>query len=1046
MSTETDILATLKRIELAITRSSTSSSASRAKGAVGGSVQRDSADSAKRENKQAIVASTKTVDKFTVALGRSTYSLRQFEKHTTRATDSISNLNTVVGKSIAQINGATASFSKSNFANSTKSMQKAIEAAAESISSVKIGFDPRDIERGIAELNTMFGSMRTVSKSLTEFKRKINNEDKLTAAGGKRRKREMSIATAINNRAGIADSLMRMSKLLREVNKQLRSSRSLLARANRAGGGVRASGGGGGGGGHGHHHSPDMDDTPKGPSVFQKAKGVIKSAAAAPFKKAASEVFHSLYEIINNAFDTTAARGFGTTSNLTELYVDAMKAGVSLKEYARILDENAGAVSRSTSFADFDKQLDYGRDSLRKFGVFGEDATKLSASMISSSQALGIPMSSLKDSVDGQMKAFEELRKKTGLTANQFQQLVEQLQDNEVIQKEMLGLSPKERAARQQELLQIASIGTSMGMSARQANQLTQAMIDQRKSTVKERFQQRGRIMQGFALAGMSTQDAQEAAALAGKRMKTPEETKRYLELMGQYQQRSEAVKQSGGPGMQYQMEAMDEKLAEAGLSPTLEAAGNLQLAKEAGPTGQNKDTNKTLGGIEQKAGEIMTWLQGYGQSPFAAALVGGIGIIASTMWQTRLARLIGAEIRGALGMGGLGGGGKGPGGLGGGGGNGTYNKWRERGAAVRNKVFGDPNFVGPKQPLSDRLMTSVKNAGSSLKESIFGQKLPNGVMGPPKPGLLKSGLNGLKNMSIGGAVIGGLSLFSGIAGYMDAENAAKPENGGDGDVGKEKGKAIGETIGSVAGLAVGTALAPFTFGLSELIAPLAGGALGKWLGGLIGSKNATEKLADETKKNTDEMVKARNASAGASVVATDNLSSLGSNISQTAMAYASATPGEQKAASKKALISSFMSQGYSANDAAKAADAQLAGTTFTPSPAPGSVASVVQGSAAIATPVAPALAANQPTIANPGSVNTPDTAQPSTTVASAAVAPALQNPSDSAALLQQIIKLLQQLVDTEEEQLDVSSQLLKSTGRKLPDNYQLTKVALSRN
>jgi len=361
-----------------------------------------------------------------------------------------------------------------------------------------------------------------------------------------------------------------------------------------------------------------------------------------------STVVTNIVQVNDDMFEVLAARGLGTTDSLLSLSWAAVSGGMSLRDMAKILDDSNGLLSRTDSMEGFNKRLAEGRDALAVLGVFGKDATRLTAAMASSAQTLGVPMSDLSKSTNGQVKVFQELQKTTTITAEAFGDIVRQLQSSEIVQKELLGLSRAERAARLTQLSQTAAWGRAIGLTADESNRLTQALLAQRRTTVKQRFQQRGRLTQAMGLVGMSSDQIGRAQQLASIRNRTAEEEKEYTRLLGEYAQRSEQIRQSGNPGMQYQVETMDEKLAEAGLGEMIDAAGRVRAAEESGPQ-RNRDLGKTLNAIEQALGKFITFLTGLSQSPLF--LVGGaaLAFVASLAYIKLQATWIGGSVAAAL-------------------------------------------------------------------------------------------------------------------------------------------------------------------------------------------------------------------------------------------------------------------------------------------------------------------------------------------------------------------------------------------------------------
>lgn len=694
-------------------------------------------------------------------------------------------------------------------------------------------------------------------------------------------------------------------------------------------------------------------------------------------------------QVLDDAFRTLAARGYGTTKSLSTLYSGAINAGMSLQDYARFMDENMISISRASSFADFQKNLNIGTDGLAKFGVFGQDATKLAGTMMSASTALGVPQAQMGEALKAQTEVFGKLRDKSNITADEFKALTEIISKDADVRTELSALDSSERLARQTQLTEQISYARSLNLSTEEVQKYTSAILAQRKSTVKQRFQQAGRLTQAAGMLGMGG-DVDALRKLALNRYKTPEEEKQFNDLLAQMNTGLEQMQQSGSPGSQFQADTIREALDGTGLAERMASAAAIAAGKQSGPT-KNKDLNVPLTSIDITIGKVSTLLEGWGKNPvatFVTSLVGGIGsIIAALPAHAALMGWIAGKQMAAASGGGLGGGLPD-------GGKGGKGKWAGR----------------------------------------LGKGIP--FLGA------------------------GIGLYEGVTGYMGAEDKAKAT---DGDVGKAKGEAIGEGLGSALGgglaaLAIG--LAPFTGGISLLVGGIAalagafgGGMLGKWIGGMIGSESAAEKSAKENakelKKNTDAIkdeAKARLATAGSSVIASDNLGSLTANIIKSTNAMRAPTAEEQKKILDKgktpeeiAAAISKPTQPGSIALAGSIPDAQRDAYLRAANAVGGGYGGFMTSPASIATPGA---GLQGQTIVNPADVNKTvleaQKAEKAEKLTPSILTPSVQDP---AAILAQILAVLKDSLTAENLQVDMTSQLARSlAGAKFTDNEVLNR------
>jgi len=903
-------------------------------------------------------------------------SLEKFTEQSGLSASGLHSLTGAFGSAFTSFTTARTQLTNIDFSTSFDTLQSAVAAAAATISSTPVGaIDTSAITTNFDKLNKIldekinprFDKMRLkllgTNLAIDSFATMLKAPG-VSAAFSTLGAGLGVLVSSMTRRGGIGTHLSRMELLLRAVNAQLRATRAIL----KNGGGA---GGGGDGRDGGDLSSPDGSD--KGKKTFF---GGLKTGFIKIFDELRSNLLNNLVAVAEDAFEVTGSRGYGVfTSNLTTLSVNAAMAGMSLRDYTKMMDENMGLVSRSGSFEEFDKQLDVGRDALEKFGVFGEDATRLSMAMAGGAQSLGIPVTDLSKSVTGQMSVFENLRKSVGLTAESFGDLIKQLHESEIVQKELIGLAPEDRQKRLTQIAQTTAWGKQLGLSESAQRALTDSILAQRKSTVKERFQQRGRLGQAMSLVGMSPDKVARAQELASIRNKTDVEQKEYTRILGEYGQRSEELKQTGGPGMQFQVEAMGDKLQEAGVQKDIDAAMSVRAQEQTGPQKQ-KDINKTLSDLEITLGKAWAAFEGMTKSPLFMAGAGLLAVLAGSAYLVAQADLIGRAVaRYAAGLGG-------PDVLGGRGGRG----------------------IG----------ANIKNIG-------------------------KAGV-------VAAALYGGMALMD----YNSAEERAKPENGGDGDVEKLKKQAVAEgvggTVGSIVGGLAGAFGGPIGVAIGSSIGGTVGKSIGTWWAGLESDedKRAKEiaKNTEATKTNTIELTKESRAGAGVTVVSTSNLRSLTENATQTAESYS-------KVSDKKiaARVESQKTPEQKKKEAENASAAKIESSPVSTTP---SSAAKIESSPVSTTPsIIATLPPTAVTSVIPVPVNTiAPQAIVQTLDQTQAATPSAISGSDQGSTLQQILVVLQQTLIAENAQIEIAAQMLRAPAfqSRLPDNRFMNRAVLAQS
>lgn len=544
----------------------------------------------------------------------------------------------------------------------------------------------------------------------------------------------------------------------------------------------------------------------------------------------------------DDIFTSLMPRGFDLTGVIS-LSTDALKAGMSLREYTKMVEDSSGVVSRVGGLDNFNKVLTESNKQLAHLGVFGEDASRLSQSIATTSQSMGVPVDQIGEAVAGQVKVFDKLRKTTNMSSASFEDLRRTVIDSEITQSELLALAPAERAARQTELIDMASWGAALGMSKNQTAQLAQAMMDLRKSTVKQRNEDAMHLTQAFAMVGMSASQAAEAAALKRKSKPNEEESKRLTELMGLYKQKADQITGSNDAalmGLQIGVENVQEKFS-GSLQKLMDSGGQVIAQQESGAqTETDKSKENKQAGLFSS---ILTPIEGFLKSDMAKIAVGvgafGLNLIVEKA-QLAILKSIDKKVGGDSGgsdSGDTGGSGKdkGP-------------RWKRKlRVATRRISRSASSFADTAMDVGRSAIDKIKNPVSTAKSVVSAVKgfSPSAFFksaGEVGKNVLGKGLTVVKSGfewlgKVAGPVIKKLPLIgtlltTGLAAfdYSNAEEQAKEQGI---STEERKGQIAGGAIGSVALGALGAA-----FG--GPIGAMVGGVVGEWLGskagGLIGA------------------------------------------------------------------------------------------------------------------------------------------------------------------------------------------------------------------
>ena len=532
--------------------------------------------------------------------------------------------------------------------------------------------------------------------------------------------------------------------------------------------------------------------------------------------------------------------GIQASSALGGLYIDAARSGMSLREYTKVLQDSSPAVTRALSMDDFNKQLQVSRDRLENLGIFGEEATKLSASLATSATVLGIPQAKLADATNTQISTFEQLRKASLLTAEQFQNLTAQLASQQEVQSQLLGLSGPQRAARLAELTEMKTFGLSLGASKEASDAFGDALIKQRNLTAPKRFEAAGRIRQSGAILGMDAGATEQLAQLSRRKNLTGEDRETALRLGSELQTRIEAAMNSGNVNQENIAEQLQSSLDSSGIGTLLKSAGNLSLSTQSGQAGVNKDFATGTSNLIKATGRMMSWLDGIEKNPVASAISGALG---SAAFSLGLGAAIGRILsRGRLGpptpgagpaAGGAGGllerlfGGR-AGGLDGAGGG------PPRPGAIRNAVQGARDVISGAWDILTRI-TNFRTLGPTLAQA--GQSILGAFQSVS--GAATGALSSAASFARG--LIGSVSSFTNAlqVSYQILRGTGSSALGAIGTI-------IGDISGSLSGTLTGALKTIFTgafgfLGRTGIISAVIGGAIELFTGDLASALNADD-------------------------------------------------------------------------------------------------------------------------------------------------------------------------------------------------------------
>lgn len=320
-------------------------------------------------------------------------------------------------------------------------------------------------------------------------------------------------------------------------------------------------------------------------------------------------------------FLTLSRIGLGSGDSLQALYLNAVSAGMSLKEYTSLIEKNITVAARQGDFKQFDALISAADSQLAAMGIFGSEARGLQASLAESSTVMGIAQGDLKGQVASQIDMYASLRKATGMTTDGFAGMIHSLSQNEEVQRELIGLAPKQRKARLDELVQIQTTGNRLGLTADAAKALGDAMIAQRNATVQERLDSAGSLGQAMNFVGMGDQ-APRGMELTRIKRRTPEQDDELRQLVSETSTRLQANGDSTDLSVQAVSEEMSKNL-DKGFGALIKADRTAKSAGESGAVVPKFDAS--ISEFGQWVGKLTAWARGL-QESIASPVIAAIG------------------------------------------------------------------------------------------------------------------------------------------------------------------------------------------------------------------------------------------------------------------------------------------------------------------------------------------------------------------------------------------------------------------------------------
>jgi len=323
---------------------------------------------------------------------------------------------------------------------------------------------------------------------------------------------------------------------------------------------------------------------------------------------------------------TKASMKFGAELSL----VQSRMAGMSPEEYAQLQGENRQAINALTGgFNEFNSIISNTNMSLVKLTGDLGDATRLTASMISTSRKLGDAGIQTDMFVRSQSKIFKQFHDELSMTAEQFAAMNARLIEDVNVRATLFKMNQKDRAAHFEGIQQSIKLYQTWGLLQPQAEALAKTMEQMAGTGAKERLKQGARLRAVMGAMGMGAQGAEAQRIMLKGARATPQEQQQLATLL------------KGVEGViSTRMQSFQGEIQTQAM---LDRAGLNQLL---GPQGDLAKTVLSVGMEQKKANEQNPLVKQFGE--------GTTGIMATMVGQTdRILSFLSSGFIGAL-VGGL--------------------------------------------------------------------------------------------------------------------------------------------------------------------------------------------------------------------------------------------------------------------------------------------------------------------------------------------------------------------------------------------------------
>jgi hypothetical protein len=309
---------------------------------------------------------------------------------------------------------------------------------------------------------------------------------------------------------------------------------------------------------------------------------------------------------------------------------------MTTQEYTEMFVKNMEFAARAKSVDNFDGITSANNQRLAELGIFGASAKKMQVEMAQFATEMGVSQDKIPETSAKLVEVFGKLNKTVSMTSQEFMETIQAIRESNVFADEAAGLNQQERQARLIQLTESYNFGRTLGLSAKEADKLGKAMLEQRKFTVKERFKETGKLLQLASMTG-NAQMIPELQRLSMKgRARTAEDEARFTELLGRMnvdaQRMVEDSAQSNQLGIESNVTGLLNDLS-GETQERMRGKAKADTADQSGKLGQDA-FGKEVGFFGRFVGQFGSVVQGMMRNeilgPILSGLFIGLGFIFS--------------------------------------------------------------------------------------------------------------------------------------------------------------------------------------------------------------------------------------------------------------------------------------------------------------------------------------------------------------------------------------------------------------------------------